>query len=221
MGLSRQQLEQFDFHVDQLEREHGITLGATDRRHLLEASLEQGFTPAATEQIVANLAGHDTDTGAQADTGDDDWDDDDSIAGADHDDEEQELDPGTQRLMHDAATDLDRMAIRRGRPMTREEREVAAYVAHEQASRGQPLDLEAGVAAYYEDTGKTRPDTDSTAGRAEFYRQRLAELDPPAERDPDREYDLDNQKDRHDYMAARLDGEEFTDAPAGDDGGEW
>lgn len=183
-------LAAFNEHVDQLAEEAGLELDADDRQRIFGLSVAGGFTEAATEEAFGELV----------------YDDDDEF---EPDDEPEQ---GPERFARHLTDDLARLSAEYGRPLTSREQEIIVHGSLAQAERFDRFDAELALDDHYESTRETRPDTNTEQGRHEFYRQRMADKEEPAEIDPDREFNLDNQDDRHAFMRARLGGAEFEDA---------
>jgi hypothetical protein len=199
MAVSRQDLAVFDWHLDQLQREHEITLGPAERKQLLEASIHEGFSPDTTERLVA---AHAESFKNSNDHLDDDVDDDDQ-------EEFDENDPNV-RLALDVDRDMRRLAMKRGLPLTKYEREVLVDSTVEQMRRGERVDVEGGLAHYYATTGVSRPDARTREGRSAFFTQRMAEgVEPYAP--PDHDLDLGTREGRSEFYEARKHGVEFDE----------
>jgi hypothetical protein len=181
-------------HVNHLADNAGIELDDEDLRAIFEESQAGGFNASATEAAFDSHF---------------DWDDDDD----DFEDDEADEETADERLIRHVTDDAHRLSAELGRRLTAREQQVIAQGALEQAERYGQVNAEEALDDHYRATGARRPDTNTQEGRGEYYRQRLEELNPPSEPDPDREYDLSNTDDRHAFLGARLNGAEFEEAP--------
>jgi hypothetical protein len=179
-------LEEFNAHLDQLAEEAGVELDPTERQRIFGLSVAEGFSPESTEAAFGELVDVD-------------------------EFDEPEPESGTDRLIRHVDADVARLETQYGRPLTGREREIIAAGAVEQAERYDQVDSEGALDEHYAVTRETRPDTNTSEGRQEFFRQRMADKAERTEIDPDREYDLSDQDDRHAYFDARMQGVEFED----------
>lgn len=154
-----------------------------------------------------------------------DWDDDelDYEDYEDDDDEEEYEDPHEAAMLQafeafsqDLSAEVERTQNKLGRRLTMAEKEAVAFQGIEQAARGQDFNVEASLEDHYRALGTAPPDMDTHSGRTAYMQQRLEETNSTPIVDEDREYDLDNAKDRADYMHARMQGAEFEDAETDD-----
>ena len=144
-------------------------------------------------------------------------DDDDFEDDAYQDDHEAALLEAFELFSADVNEGVARMAGKLDRRLTASEKEAIVNGPVEQAARGESIDVERVLDSYYEWSGTSRPEMNTTAGRTEYIMQRLAE-NAPSTVDDDREYDLDDPKDRVAFMEARMQGAEFVDV---EEASEW
>ncbi len=124
-----------------------------------------------------------------------------------------EFDPAAlEAFAQDVQVDIDKLGKRLDRHITGAELETIAKGVLEQLERGETVDPGAALDSFYEQSGTTRPDPGGTMNeRAAYYEQRFADIKPATEKDAERMYDLDNARDRQDYMVARMAGDEFEE----------
>lgn len=186
----------FNAHLDQLAEDAGVELTAEDRQQLFGQSIAGGFSEDATVAAFDGLVDYEDDA---EDVYDDSYEegagDDEAMAG----------------LAEAIGTDNDRLEQQLGRPLLHSEMETATREILEDVRDGRPVDVERATSSHW---GGKQLDLDNRGDRVKWMTAAAEERELPGPpEDPDREYDLDNTRDRRDFMAARLAGDEFVDAP--------
>jgi hypothetical protein len=191
----RAALTDFDNHVEELAEDYGLELDGGERQRILMLSIANGFSPQATIDAFTEIYGD-----VDADIPDE------PASGVENLD--KPLDPPMLRLVENIDEDFKSLSDRLGRKLL--ESEKAEYVKNVEAQlsrTGGTYDRDKAAAGF-----KSLGDF-SSQEKNEWMHGRIKDEDPEPEVDPNRVFDMDNDKDRVDYMVARAQGHEFDDAP--------
>lgn len=194
---TRERVALFNRHLTALADDAGVELDKDDRQWIFDQSLAAGFNDTSTVAAFSQIVSDDEDYQEEED--DEMFDD----------DEEEELSPGMQALADDLQADVARMEGKLGRPMLAGEKETYWRGAVDQVNRTGGYDsdkLQSEVGA--RDYGSMSRDEVN-----EHMASRARELDPAGEPDPDRVFDIhNNRQDCTDFMVERIqNGTEFHD----------